>query len=84
MDRYYVQRVSEHLLLVRELQTPGDVPSTHDPIIRRFVVPDDARYYANRMNEVQGKLDAANGQQWVSHAVTSEHTGGQQKENDGH
>lgn len=68
-DRYYVQRTGDNYL-VRELQKPGDTPSSSDTIIRPFGHngQEDAYTYARSVNAVQHKLDAIHGQ-WTKHAV---------------
>jgi hypothetical protein len=69
MDRYYVQRTGGNYL-VRELQRPGDAPSTNDPIMCAFGArgQEDAHAYARAANDVQRKLDALHGR-WIKHAV---------------
>ena len=56
-DRYYVQRLTEQVFLIRErLSTDGE-PGSNDPIVRSFDVRQDAYMYADSVNDKQRKLD---------------------------
>ncbi len=61
-DRYYVQRVREHVFFIREAQ-PGQAQSNVDPIVRRFVYQASASVeaYVKELNEGQRALDALHG-----------------------
>lgn len=54
-DRYYVQRLTEQIFLVRE-HVNGE-PGPDDPIVRSFTMHHDASMYANNLNETQRNLD---------------------------
>jgi hypothetical protein len=65
-DRYYVQRLTEQIYLIRECKSTDGEPGTDDPIVRSFTVRHDAEMYAKRVNDQQRKLDEQYGQ-WVQH-----------------
>ena len=65
-DRYYVQRLTEQVYLIRECKSTAGEPGPDDPIVRSFNVRLDADMYANRVNDQQRKLDAQYGH-WVQH-----------------
>jgi len=66
-DRYYVQRLTEQIYLVRERLSAEEGPGPNDHIIRSFDVRHDAYTYADSVNSVQRKLDEQDGH-WVQHA----------------
>lgn len=51
--RYYVQRLTEQIFLVREALSADGVPGADDRIIRSFQLFHDASLYASRMNEAK-------------------------------
>jgi hypothetical protein len=67
-DRYYVQRLTEQVFLIRERMSAEGGPGADDPIVRSFDVRHDAYMYAESMNEKQKKLDEQYGH-WAQHAL---------------
>jgi len=63
-DRYYVQRLSEQVFLVRERLSADGGPGPNDRIVHSFDIRHDAYAYADGMNEKQRKLDEQYGH-WV-------------------
>ncbi len=68
-DRYYVQRLTDQVILVRERTSPVGEPGPDDRIVRSFDVRHDAYMYAESMNEKQRKLDEQYGH-WAQHALS--------------
>lgn len=66
-DRYYVQRLTDQIYLVRERLTVDEGPGPNDHIIRSFDIRHDAYTYADSVNTKQRKLDEQNGY-WAQHA----------------
>ena len=56
-DRYYVQRLTEQVFLIRERQSSDGESGSDDRIVRSFVFRHDAYMYVDTMNEKQKKLD---------------------------
>ena len=56
-DRYYVQRLTDQVILVRERASLEGKPGPDDRIVRSFGMLHDAYAYAESMNEKQRKLD---------------------------
>src|SRR5258706_13783858 len=56
-DRYYVQRLTEQALLIRDRLSGNEAQGPDDRIVRPFEVRHDAREYTDRVNESQRKLD---------------------------
>jgi len=56
-DRYYVQRLTEQVFLIRERLSTNGAPGSNDRIVRSFDVRHDAYVYADSVNERQRKLD---------------------------
>lgn len=56
-DRYYVQRLTEQVFLIRERLSADGEPGPDNRIVRSFDVRHDAYVYADSMNEEQRKLD---------------------------
>jgi hypothetical protein len=67
-DRYYVQRLTEQVFLIRECQSADGEPGPDDRIVRSFVVRHDAYVYVDTINEKQKKLDEHYGH-WVQPAI---------------
>ena len=67
-DRYYVQRLTEQVFLVRERTSSAEEAAPDDRIVRSFDVRHDATIYAESMNEKQRKLDEQYGH-WAQHAL---------------
>ncbi len=67
-DRYYVQRLTEQVFLIRERATSEEEAGPDDRIVRSFDVRHDAYMYAESMNEKQRKLDEQYGH-WAQHAL---------------
>ena len=63
-DRYYVQRLSEQIFLIRERMSADEEPGPDDRIVRSFDIRTDAYLYADSVNEMQRKLDEHSGH-WV-------------------
>jgi hypothetical protein len=56
-NRYYVQRLTEHVFLIRERESADGEPGPNDRIVRSFAVPHDAYSYVDTLNEQQKQLD---------------------------
>ena len=67
-DRYYVQRLTEQVFLIRERVSADGEPGPDDRIVRSFNARHDAYQYAGSMNERQKELDEHYGR-WVQHAI---------------
>ncbi len=67
-DRYYVQRLTEQVFLVRERISIDGRPGPDDRLVRSFDMRHDAEMYAGSVNERQRKLDEHHGQ-WTQHAI---------------
>lgn len=67
-DRYYVQRLTEQVFLVRERTSVEGEEASDDRIVRSFDIRHDANAYAESMNEKQRKLDEQYGH-WAQHAL---------------
>ena len=67
-DRYYVQRLTEQVFLIRERMSADEEPGPDDRIVRSFDVRHDAYTYADSMNDIQRKLDEHYGH-WAQHAI---------------
>lgn len=67
-DRYYVQRITEQVFLVRERTFADGGPGPNDRIMRSFDIRHDAYAYADSMNEKQKKLDEQYGH-WAQPAL---------------
>jgi hypothetical protein len=55
-DRYYVQRLTEQVFLIRECESSDGETGPDDRIVRSFVFRHDAYVYVDTMNEKQKKL----------------------------
>jgi hypothetical protein len=55
--RYYVQRLTEQVFLIRERKTADGELGPDDRIVRSFVFRHDAYMHVDAMNEKQKKLD---------------------------
>ncbi len=66
-DRYYVQRLTEQVFLIRERLSAEGGPGPDDRIVRSFDVRHDAYQYVGSVNERQRKLDEHYGH-WAQHA----------------
>ncbi len=67
-DRYYVQRLTEQVFLIRERKSADEGPGPDDRIVRSFDVRHDAYVYADTANEKQRKLDEHYGH-WVQQVI---------------
>ena len=56
-DRYYVQRLTEQVFLIRERLSADGAQGPDDRIVRSFDIRHDAHAYAESVNEKQKKLD---------------------------
>jgi hypothetical protein len=61
-DRYYVQRLTDQIFLIRECTSADGEPGPDDPIVRSFSIRHDAYMYADSVNKKQKELDAHLGQ----------------------
>lgn len=61
--RYYVQRLTEQVFLIRERESVDGESGPDDRIVRSFVFRHDAYMYVDTMNEKQQKLDEHHGHQ---------------------
>jgi len=66
--RYYVQRLTEQVFLIRERMSADGEPGPDDRLVRSFDVRHDAYMYADRMNEKQKQLDEQDGH-WAQRAL---------------
>jgi hypothetical protein len=66
--RYYVQRLTEQVFLIRERMSADGEPGPDDRIVRSFDVRHDAHMYADSMNEKQKQLDEQYGH-WAQRAL---------------
>jgi hypothetical protein len=55
--RYYVQRLTEQVFLIRERKIADGESGPDDRIVRSFVFRHDAYMYVDTMNEKQKNLD---------------------------
>jgi hypothetical protein len=67
-DRYYVQRLTEQVFLIRERKSAEEGPGPDDRIVRSFVFRHDAYMYADTVNKEQKKLDEHHGY-WAQPAI---------------
>ncbi len=67
-DRYYVQRISEQIFVIRERPSVEKDPGPDDRIVRSFVIGHDASLYADSINALQKKLDEEYGH-WTKNAT---------------
>jgi hypothetical protein len=67
-ERYYIQRLTEQVFLIRECISVDGEPGPDDRIVRSFDVRHDAYVYVESMNEKQKKLDEQYGH-WAQHAL---------------
>jgi hypothetical protein len=67
-DRYYVQRLTEKIFLIRERMSADGEPGPDDRIVRSFDMRHDAYMYADNVNDMQRKLDEQYGY-WAQHAI---------------
>ncbi len=67
-DRYYVQRLTEQVFLIRERKSADEGPGPDDRIVRSFVFRHDAYMYADTVNKKQKKLDEHHGY-WAQPAI---------------
>jgi hypothetical protein len=67
-DRYYVQRLTEQVFLIRERLSADEDPGPDDRLVRSFDARHDAYVYADSVNEMQRKLDEQHGH-WAQHAI---------------
>lgn len=67
-DRYYVQRITEQVFLIRERTSSKAEMGPDDRIVRSFDVRHDANIFAENMNEKQRKLDEQYGH-WAQRAL---------------
>jgi hypothetical protein len=67
-DRYYVQRLTEQVFLVRERLSASGGPDPNDRHVRSFDNHRDAYLYAGSVNEIQRTLDEQYGH-WVQPAI---------------
>ena len=56
-ERYYVQRLTEQVFLIRERLSANGAPGPNDRIAKSFDIRHDAYVYADSVNERQRKLD---------------------------
>jgi len=67
-DRYYVQRLTEQVFLIRERTSAEEEPGPDDRIVRSFVFRHDAYMYVDTVNEKQKNLDEHQGH-WEQSAI---------------
>jgi hypothetical protein len=69
-DRYYVQRLTEQVFVIRERVSADGEPGPNDRIARSFDMRHDAYVFVDSVNELQRKLDASYGH-WVQSAMSA-------------
>lgn len=67
-DRYYVQRLTDSVFVIRECLSTDGKPGPNDRLVRSFEVRHDASQYADTANEKQRKLDEDHGH-WTKQAI---------------
>jgi hypothetical protein len=67
-NRYYVQRLTEQVFLIRECLSVDGEPGSDDRIIRSFDMRHDAYVYADSVNDKQRELDEHYGH-WTQSAI---------------
>jgi hypothetical protein len=67
-DRYYVQRLTEQVFLIRERLSADGGPGPDDRLVRSFGNRDDAYMFAGSINDRQRQLDEHYGH-WAQHAI---------------
>lgn len=67
-NRYYVQRLTEQVFVVRERLSADGEPGPADHIVRSFAFREEAYRYADQVNEKQRQLDELYGH-WVQPAI---------------
>ena len=67
-NRYYVQRLTEQVFLIRERTSADGESGPDDRIVRSFNILHDAYSYADNVNDMQRKLDEQYGH-WAQHAI---------------
>jgi len=56
-DRYYVQRLTEQVFVIRERLSMDGETGSNDRIVRSFDIRQDAYMYADSVNDKQRELD---------------------------
>jgi hypothetical protein len=67
-ERYYVQRLTEQVFLIRERKSVEEEPGPDDRIVRSFDIRHDAYMYAGSVNDKQKQLDEHHGH-WAQPAI---------------
>jgi len=67
-DRYYVQRLTEQVFLIRERISADAEPGSDDRIVRSFDFRHDAYTFVGTMNDKQRKLDEDHGH-WTQRPI---------------
>jgi len=67
-DRYYVQRLTEQVFLIRERLSADGGPGPDDRLVRSFGNRDDAYKFVGSINDRQRQLDEHYGH-WTQHAI---------------
>ncbi|GAC1649413.1 MAG: hypothetical protein NVS4B12_18460 [Ktedonobacteraceae bacterium] len=57
-DRYYVQRLTEQVFVIRDRVSVNKEPGSNDPIVKSFDTSHDAYVYLDSVNNKQRTLDA--------------------------
>jgi len=57
VDRYYVQRLTQQVFVIRERLSTDEEAGSNDRIVRSFDILQDAYMYADSVNDKQRKLD---------------------------
>lgn len=70
-DRYYIQRLSEQIFLIRERLSADNGPAPDDRIVHSFTIGHDASQYVDNINAKQRKLDEQYGH-WMQNAAEKE------------
>ena len=67
-DRYYVQRLTEQVFVIRERISSDGEPGPNDRIVRSFDMRHDAYVFVGDVNDKQRKLDQDHGH-WTQRAI---------------
>ena len=67
-DRYYIQRLTTQIFVIRECASEDGKPGPRDRFVRAFDMHHDADQYVHSVNARQRKLDEQYGH-WTQQAI---------------
>lgn len=67
-DRYYVQRLTDQVFVIRERLSVDGEPGPNDRFVRAFDFREDAYLYVHNVNDKQRRLDEQYGH-WEQRAI---------------